>query len=327
MTLPGDNHSDNSKPDRDGHKALAPAGTSPVNPFVAQAAEPGLDGTPRPFYARLLDYSAHAAIIIGLIGFAWTVSDHVVGRPASAAHQASAAPTLDTQMAQLQATNIKLRDDLKTLRATVDTLRATVRRDTTPEQVRMLSAGLEAMKTSLSTTNASMAQISGKVDKLQPAKLHELSERVARLERQALDPAPTASFSRSATEKPQVVESAPKPPVKPTVIAKADETPAVEDPAKPQIISGWVVRDVYRGVALVEGKRGVMEVMPGMTIPGAGTVKSIDRHGGGWTVTTTKGQLAYEAMSNPGMSNPGARDYRRDAYEGGGYYPRYRYGY
>ena len=67
-----------------GGKALATANTSPVNPFLAAAAADKVETVvpPRSIGARLLDYSAHAAIIVGLIGFAWTVSDHVVNRPA-----------------------------------------------------------------------------------------------------------------------------------------------------------------------------------------------------------------------------------------------------
>ena len=78
-----------------------------------------------------------------------------------------------------------------------------------------------------------------------------------------------------------------------------------------------MVRDVYQGVALIEGRRGTLEVVPGVGIPGAGVVKSIDRHGGGWTVTTTKGVVAYAAppreyrRADRGSSNP--RDpYRYD---------------
>ena len=44
------------------------------------------------------------------------------------------------------------------------------------------------------------------------------------------------------------------------------------------------MRDVYNGVALVENARGSLEVALGDTIPGAGTVKSIERRGGGWIV-------------------------------------------
>jgi hypothetical protein len=57
----------------------------------------------------------------------------------------------------------------------------------------------------------------------------------------------------------------------------------------PRLITNWVVRDVYDGVALVERPRGSIEVMPGETIPGAGTVKSIERRGAGWIVITSRG--------------------------------------
>jgi len=57
----------------------------------------------------------------------------------------------------------------------------------------------------------------------------------------------------------------------------------------PQLITNWVVRDVYDGIALVESPRGSIEVTPGETIPGAGTVKSIERRGTGWIVITNLG--------------------------------------
>ena len=103
---------------------------------------------------------------------------------------------------------------------------------------------------------------------------------------------------------------------RPAEIKAADaKLEGAEDAVKPQVIAAWVVRDVYQGVALIEGRRGTLEVVPGVSIPGAGVVKSIDRHGSGWTVTTTKGVVAYAAP---------ARDYRR---ADRGYYPsdRYRY--
>jgi hypothetical protein len=55
------------------------------------------------------------------------------------------------------------------------------------------------------------------------------------------------------------------------------------------LISNWVVRDVYNGVALVESPRGSIEVVPGDIIPGAGTVKSIERRGAGWVVIQNRG--------------------------------------
>ena len=45
------------------------------------------------------------------------------------------------------------------------------------------------------------------------------------------------------------------------------------------------------GVALVEGRRGIIEVEPGTSLPGAGRVEEIRRQDGRWVVVTTKGMI------------------------------------
>jgi hypothetical protein len=334
MTLPADNDDQN----KNAGKSLATSGSSPVNPFLAAAASDRIEAplAQRPFISRMLDYSAHAAIIAGLIGFTWTVGDHVVNRTtpkSEAPTTTAAAPHPVDEMAQLQASNQKMHDEIKALKASVDTLRTALRRDTTPEQVRMLSAGLDTLKASVASTNATLEQLDGKIDKLQPGKIQQLAERLARLERQPLDPATTASIGTSDTAKADAPrpdaaaldasKTVPQPPAKPASLASAEASASPSDTDKPQVLTGWVVRDVYQGVALVEGKHGSMEVVPGVAIPGAGVVKSIEKHGTGWTVTTTKGQFA-SAASAP-------RDYRRVPYQGAyqqrGGYPPYRYDY
>ena len=42
-------------------------------------------------------------------------------------------------------------------------------------------------------------------------------------------------------------------------------------PANAGVIEGWVVRDVYRGTALIEGRMGMIEVDKGDTVPGLGS--------------------------------------------------------
>ena len=64
---------------------------------------------------------------------------------------------------------------------------------------------------------------------------------------------------------------------------------SVSGTRNPQLITNWVVRDVYDGIALVESPRGSIEVTPGETIPGAGTVRAIERRGAGWIVITSRG--------------------------------------
>jgi hypothetical protein len=73
-------------------------------------------------------------------------------------------------------------------------------------------------------------------------------------------------------------------------LAVAPAKPPLENgKGPPQLITNWVVRDVYDGIALVESPRGSIEVAPGEVIPGAGMVKSIERRGAGWIVITSRG--------------------------------------
>ena len=63
-------------------------------------------------------------------------------------------------------------------------------------------------------------------------------------------------------------------------------------PAKPATVGGWVVRDVYDGMALVEARRGdLREISPGEYLPGAGEVRSIERRGRSWVVLTSQGVI------------------------------------
>jgi hypothetical protein len=57
-------------------------------------------------------------------------------------------------------------------------------------------------------------------------------------------------------------------------------------------VDGWVVREVYDGAALVEGRnRRLYEVVPGGMVPGVGRVESIERRGRSWVVLTDKGVI------------------------------------
>ena len=337
-----------STPD-DGSKAsaLAPLPEIPgLEAFVAP--KPEEPAAPRGIRARLLDYSAHAAMIVGLIGFAWTVGDHVVRRPSTSADApakiaAAPAPANDP-VSELRDRNRELAASVHVLQARLDALQASVGDPgRVAAQVHVLQAGLDNVKTSLGTSRseqaAAVARLDGKIDKLarEPgSKMQQLVDRLGTLERSGVDIAPTASLPRdarmadvrTADAKAADAEAAARPVPRPAdlkvggritgrgadaKLASADK--AGDEPAKPQIIASWVVRDVYQGVALIEGRRGTLEVVPGVSIPGAGVVKSIDRHGSGWTVTTTKGLVAYAAP---------ARDFRR---ADRGYYAadRYRY--
>jgi hypothetical protein len=73
--------------------------------------------------------------------------------------------------------------------------------------------------------------------------------------------------------------------------AGANPTPSVETkkPSEPPIADGWVIREVFRGRALVANRRGVFEAAPGLFLPDLGRVESITRDNGRWKVVAEKG--------------------------------------
>jgi hypothetical protein len=59
------------------------------------------------------------------------------------------------------------------------------------------------------------------------------------------------------------------------------------------VLQDWSVRDVYNGIAVVQGGRGApLEVEPGDELPGGNRVLAIRRLGGNWAVITEQGIIA-----------------------------------
>ncbi|HEY7666261.1 MAG TPA: hypothetical protein VH934_24345 [Xanthobacteraceae bacterium] len=74
--------------------------------------------------------------------------------------------------------------------------------------------------------------------------------------------------------------------------AQAKEvTGSIVPPGGPGRPEGWVVRDVRRGTALIEGRMGVIEVEQGDFVPGLGRVDAIRKQDGRWVVVTSKGLI------------------------------------
>jgi hypothetical protein len=75
-----------------------------------------------------------------------------------------------------------------------------------------------------------------------------------------------------------------------------DTTGSIPDPQTgtrdARTVEGWVLRNVYGGAALVEGRPGLIQVMPGDSLPGVGRIESITRQDGRWVVVTSKGLIA-----------------------------------
>ena len=70
--------------------------------------------------------------------------------------------------------------------------------------------------------------------------------------------------------------------------AKADAKPEV---GRLPVIDGWVLQDVSRGGALIEGRQGIYEVYAGDVVPGLGRIDAVRRQDGRWVVVTSRGLI------------------------------------
>ena len=61
--------------------------------------------------------------------------------------------------------------------------------------------------------------------------------------------------------------------------------------AGPPVVDGWILRSVYNGAAIIQGRLGVVEVEPGDNLPGLGRIENIRRQDGRWVVLTSKGLI------------------------------------
>jgi hypothetical protein len=171
--------------------------------------------------------------------------------------------------------------------------------------VARIDADLLALKAGLEETSKTGAsqfnQTGDRLDKIEQAlaepatKLAKFSDAVDKL-----GTAPPAAANAMAAAPKEAKE--PKEPKEATgsvtrqAVASAAPTPAPAAPPKPQVqvgrlptLDGWVLRDVRRGGALIEGRAGLYEVYAGDPIPGLGRVDAIRRQDGHWVVVTTKG--------------------------------------
>lgn len=243
-------------------------------------------------FDQLFAYSSHAALAACLFGLAWAAGSHFSTDHSPPAAQksspAQAIPQRETaERAEMLRTTQKMSEDIRILKANVEVMRASFAQNHAAKE----ASALDALKTQIDAvktgTSASIAELASKVEHMQrepAAKLTQVIERLDRIERQTAAPAAIGSSGAASAEAKATTG-------KPTQIAVAQAKPVdlANGQKDPQLITDWVVRDVYDGIALVENARGAIEVMPGETIPGAGTVKSIQRRGGGWIVITSRG--------------------------------------
>lgn len=146
------------------------------------------------------------------------------------------------------------------------------------KQVAALKASIDASNRTAATQISKISERFDRSEKAQaePAqKLAALTETVSKLEKR---------LAASASADDNIVTGS---------IPHRAAAPAAapKDQIKPAIVQGWVLRDIYRGRALVENRHGLYEVAPGATLPGIGRVETITQQNGRWVVVTPKGLI------------------------------------
>jgi hypothetical protein len=142
--------------------------------------------------------------------------------------------------------------------------------------------------------------------KLGQSQFSKTSERLDKIEKAQAEPAAKLARLGEAVDKLRAVPVPLPSPVAAAPAAAKDVTgsvspsspataPKVEtqktDVGKLPTVEDWVLRDVGRGGALIDGRRGLYEVYAGDFIPGLGRIDAIRRQDGRWVVVTSKGLI------------------------------------
>lgn len=139
------------------------------------------------------------------------------------------------------------------------------------DEVRDLKDQIAALNKTLETTRdaaaAKIDALQAKVDQPKPddGRLAALQERLDRLEK--------APAEKQAKRDP------------------GPETTGSVSPPTNGVVRNWSLREVNGGVAVLEGRRGVIEVEEGARAPEIGRVRSIERRSGEWVVVTDRGLI------------------------------------
>jgi Asp-tRNA(Asn)/Glu-tRNA(Gln) amidotransferase C subunit len=153
------------------------------------------------------------------------------------------------------------------------------------EQVVQARVELAALKSSFDAGHRSANQ-----------QFTKISERVERMERVQADPVAKLTKAVESLERVRRAEAAAAataahPPEVTGTIPAAQAAPPQAAAGKAGVVDGWVLRDVHRGTAFIEGRMGIIEVDQGDMVPGLGRVDAIRKQDGRWVVVTSKGLI------------------------------------
>jgi hypothetical protein len=153
---------------------------------------------------------------------------------------------------------------------------------------------IHALKENVVQARAEIAALKVAIDsgtRNASAQFTRIGERVERVERLQAEPVSRLNKAVETLERLHRAETTGK---------GGDVTGSVTPPqtvaaggpnTRPGALEGWVVRDVQRGTALIEGRMGLVEVDQGDVVPGLGRIEAVRKQDGRWVVVTSKGTI------------------------------------
>jgi hypothetical protein len=164
-----------------------------------------------------------------------------------------------------------------------------------PQPTRVVATGklgieeIQALKENVVQARVELAALKASYDagnRNATTQLVKVTERIERMERNAGEPAAKINKAVENLERLSRAEG---------ITRLGDATgsiaPPPPAPGKSAGLDGWVVRDVRRGTAFIEGRAGMMEVEQGDLVPGLGRIDAIRKQDGRWVVVTSRGLI------------------------------------
>jgi hypothetical protein len=166
------------------------------------------------------------------------------------------------------------------------------------DEVRILKESVAQLKTSVKSLSENVAALRSTINLSTSAantQFTKISESLDRVEKERAADRERAERERAAErergeKRVTVLTPSPEPTgsVPPASAAANDPKPQT----KSQVVEGWSLRRVYGSdSALVEGRYGVVEIVPGDLVPGLGRIQEIKRQDGHWVVVTSRGLI------------------------------------
>jgi hypothetical protein len=171
------------------------------------------------------------------------------------------------------------------------------------------TSGNSGLETSVARIDADVVALKAGVEhtsKMGMTQFNKTSDRLDRLEKAQAESSAKLAKLGEAVDKLHVTpvaagapQAAPKevtgsitPPAAPAqAAAAAPKVEAKAEVGRLPVIDSWVLQDVSRGGALIEGRQGVYEVYAGDVVPGLGRIDAVRRQDGRWVVVTSRGLI------------------------------------